>query len=268
MLAMTSPSDMTYGQYLALEPLLSAQHPISEHHDEMLFIVIHQTKELWLKQTILELRQAIEMIRSDRLIEVHKILSRVSRIQAVLTLSWDVLATLTPTDYVQFRDVLGSSSGFQSGQFRLIEFLLGLKGDGHLRFHPEGSEPHRQLSEALHQPSLWDEANAALARAGFDLPKVALDRDWSQPYSPNEAVEAAWAEVYRDTPRYWPLYQLAEKLVDLDDSMATWRHKHVVTVERIIGLKRGTGGTAGVPYLQSTVGKRAFPELWSLRTRL
>lgn len=265
---MTSPSDMTYGQYLALEPLLSAQHPISEHHDEMLFIVIHQTKELWLKQTILELRQAIEMIRSDRLIEVHKILSRVSRIQAVLTLSWDVLATLTPTDYVQFRDVLGSSSGFQSGQFRLIEFLLGLKGDGHLRFHPEGSETYRALAEALHQPSLWDEANAALARAGFDLPKVALDRDWSQPYLPNEAVEAAWTEVYRDTPLHWPLYQLAEKLVDLDDSMATWRHKHVVTVERIIGLKRGTGGTAGVPYLQSTVGKRAFPELWSLRTRL
>ena len=265
---MTDPADMTYGQYLALEPLLSAQHPISDHHDEMLFIVIHQTKELWLKQTILELREAREMIRSDRLVEVHKILSRVSRIQAVLTLSWDVLATLTPTDYVQFRDVLGSSSGFQSGQFRLIEFMLGLKGPGHLRFHPEGSEPYRALEEALNRPSLWDEANAALARAGFDLPKVALDRDWSQPYQPNEAVEAAWTQVYRDTARYWPLYQLAEKLVDLDDSMATWRHKHVVTVERIIGLKRGTGGTPGVPYLQSTLSKRAFRELWSLRTRL
>ena len=265
---MTDPADMTYGQYLALEPLLSAQHPISDHHDEMLFIVIHQTKELWLKQTILELREAREMIRSDRLVEVHTILSRVSRIQAVLTLSWDVLATLTPTDYVQFRDVLGSSSGFQSGQFRLIEFMLGLKGPGHLRFHAEGSERYRALEEALNQPSLWDEANAALARAGFDLPKVALDRDWSQPYQPNEAVEAAWTQVYRDTARYWPLYQLAEKLVDLDDSMATWRHKHVVTVERIIGLKRGTGGTPGVPYLQSTLSKRAFPELWSLRTRL
>ena len=265
---MTDPADMTYGGYLALDQLLSAQHPISDLHDEMLFIVIHQTKELWLKQTILELREAREMIRSDRLVEVHKILSRVSRIQAVLTLSWDVLATLTPTDYVQFRDVLGSSSGFQSGQFRLIEFMLGLKGPGHLRFHAEGSERYRALEEALNQPSLWDEANAALARAGFDLPKVALDRDWSQPYEPNEAVEAAWTQVYRDTARYWPLYQLAEKLVDLDDSMATWRHKHVVTVERIIGLKRGTGGTPGVPYLQSTLSKRAFPELWSLRTRL
>jgi tryptophan 2,3-dioxygenase len=265
---MTKPGNMTYGHYLALEPLLSAQHPVSDHHDEMLFIVIHQTKELWLKQTILELRQAIELVRSDRLIQVHKILSRVSRIQAVLTLSWDVLATLTPTDYVQFRDVLGTSSGFQSGQFRLIEYLLGLKDGGHLRFQEEGSAAHQALAEALHQPSLWDEANAALARAGFDLPKAALDRDWSQPYQPNEAVEAAWAEVYRDTERWWPLYQLAEKLVDLDDSMATWRHKHVVTVERIIGLKRGTGGTPGVPYLQSTLGKRAFPELWSLRTKL
>jgi len=265
---MTDPADMTYGQYLALEPLLSAQHPISPHHDEMLFIVIHQTKELWLKQTVLELRQAIELVRADQLIQVHKILSRVSRIQAVLTLSWDVLATMTPTDYVQFRDVLGSSSGFQSGQFRLIEFLLGLKGGGHLKFHEEDSEPHRALLEALNSPSLWDETNAALARSGFDLPRIALDRDWSEPYQPNEIVEAAWAEVYREPTKYWPLYQLAEKLVDLDDAMATWRHKHVITVERIIGLKRGTGGTAGVPYLQSTLSKRAFPELWSVRTRL
>lgn len=265
---MTKSDDMSYGQYLALDPVLSAQHPISDHPDEMLFIIIHQTKELWLKQTILELNQALDLIRSDQLIPVHKILSRVSRIQSVLTLSWDVLATLTPTDYVSFRDVLGSSSGFQSGQFRLIEFLLGLKESGHLRFQPEGSAPHRALFDALHQPSLWDEANAALARAGFDLPRSALDRDWSQPYQPNEAVEAAWVDVYRDTKAHWPFYQLAEKLVDLDDSMAVWRHKHVVTVERIIGLKRGTGGTPGVPYLQSTVSKRAFPELWSLRTRL
>jgi tryptophan 2,3-dioxygenase len=265
---MTKPSDMTYGQYLALEPLLSAQHPISEEHDEMLFIVIHQTKELWLKQTVLELRQARDLVRADRLIQVHKILSRVSRIQAVLTMSWDVLSTMTPTDYICFRDVLGTSSGFQSAQFRQIEFLLGLKESGHLRFQEEGSAGHRALSEALYSPSLWDEANRALARAGFTLPDEVLERDWSQPYQPNEAVEAAWADVYRDVARWWPLYQLAEKLVDLDDAMATWRHKHVVTVERIIGLKRGTGGTPGVPYLQSTLSKRAFPELWSLRTRL
>jgi tryptophan 2,3-dioxygenase len=261
-----APEKMTYGQYLTLEPLLGAQHPISDHHDEMLFIVIHQTKELWLKQAIREVKLARDLVRADKLIEVHKILSRVSRIQAVMTLSWDVLATLTPTDYSQFRDVLGGSSGFQSAQFREFEYLLGLKDGGHLKFQEEGSEQRQALSDALAAPSLWDEANAALARAGFALELP--ERDFSVTYQPSEAVEAAWAEVYRDADRWWPLYALAEKLVDIDDAMATWRHKHVITVERIIGFKRGTGGTAGVPYLQSTLAKRAFPELWSLRTRL
>jgi tryptophan 2,3-dioxygenase len=259
---------MTYGGYLGLDQLLSAQHPISSLHDEMLFIIIHQTKELWLKQTVKELELSRELIRADRLVQVHKSLSRVSRIQAVMTLSWDVLATMTPTDYTSFRDVLGSSSGFQSAQFRQVEFLLGLKADTHLRYQDEKSQWYVALDEALRSPSLWDEANAALARAGFELPAEALHRDWSRPYEPSEAVEAAWAEVYRAPERWWPFYQLAEKLVDIDDSFATWRHKHVITVERIIGLKRGTGGTAGVAYLQSTVSKRAFPELWSLRTRL
>ena len=261
-----TPASMTYGDYLGLDQLLTSQHPISDHHDEMLFVIIHQTKELWLKQIIRELRLARQLIRDDALVPVHKILSRVSRIQAVMTLSWDVLSTMTPTDYTSFRGVLGSSSGFQSAQFRLMEYLLGLKDAAHLRYQPGGSEWHEALSDALAAPSLWDEANAAIARAGLAIPPEVLDRDWSQPYEPNEAVEAAWAEVYRDTGRWWPLYQLAEKLVDIDDSMATWRHKHVVTVERIIGLKRGTGGTAGVAYLRSTIGKRAFPELWSLRT--
>ena len=259
---------MTYGDYLSLSDILAAQHPISQHHDEMLFIVIHQTKELWLKQTVRELKLARELIRGDRLVQVHKILSRVSRIQAVMTLSWEVLATLTPTDYVQFRGVLGGSSGFQSAQFREMEYLLGLKEGGFLKYHEEGTEPHRALAAALAEPSLWDEANRAIARAGFELPSEAIERDWSLPYSPSEGVEEAWATVYRDAERWWPLYQLAEKLVDIDDAFATWRHKHVITVERIIGLKRGTGGTAGVAYLQSTLGKRAFPELWSLRTRL
>jgi tryptophan 2,3-dioxygenase len=262
------PESMTYGQYLALDSLLSAQHPVSDHHDEMLFIVIHQTKELWLKQIVRELKLARRLIASDRLVEVHKILSRVSRIQAVMTLSWDVLATLTPTDYVQFRGVLGGSSGFQSAQFREVEYLLGLKEGGFLKYHDADSEPHRALAAALAEPSLWDEANRALARAGFPVPGSAAERDWSRPYVPSEEVEAAWTEVYRDAERRWPLYQLAEKLVDIDDAMATWRQKHVITVERIIGAKRGTGGTAGVPYLQSTVAKRAFPELWSLRTKL
>ena len=263
-----TPASMTYGGYLALDRILSAQHPISNHHDEMLFVIIHQTKELWLKQIIHELKLSLEMVRKDRLIEVHKALSRISRIQAVMTLSWDVLATMTPSDYTSFRSVLGSSSGFQSAQFREFEYRLGLKDGGHLRFQEEGSGPHGALLEALHRPSLWDEANAAAARAGLDIPAEALDRDWSQPYRPNEGVEAAWAEVYRGPEENWPLYQLAEKLVDIDDALAGWRHKHVVTVERIIGLKRGTGGTAGVAYLQSTLGKRAFPELWSLRTKV
>jgi tryptophan 2,3-dioxygenase len=265
---MTKSEGMTYGSYLTLEPLLSAQHPISDHHDELLFIILHQTKELWLKQIIHELDVALGLVRGDRLIEVHKNLSRVSRIQAVMTLSWDVLATLTPTDYMQFRDVLGTSSGFQSVQFRQFEFMLGLKDSGHLKFQEEGSAAHRALAEALNRPGLWDEANAALARGGFAVPAEALERDWSLAYQPNSAVEAAWAEVYRDTDRWWRFYQFAEKLVDIDDSMAAWRHKHAVTVERVIGLKRGTGGTAGVPYLQSTIGKRAFPELWTLRTQL
>ena len=265
---MSDAAAMTYGDYLSLGDILSAQRPISQHHDEMLFIVIHQTKELWLKQTVRELKLARELVRADKLVEVHKILSRVTRIQAVMTLSWEVLSTLTPTDYVQFRDVLGSSSGFQSAQFREVEFLLGIKDGGHLRFQQEGSEPHCALADALASPSLWDEANAALHRAGFALPADVLDRDWSVPYRPRGEIEEAWAFVYRDAGRHWPLYQLAEKLVDIDDSFATWRHKHVVTVERIIGFKRGTGGTPGVPYLQSTLSKRAFPELWSLRTRL
>jgi tryptophan 2,3-dioxygenase len=259
---------MTYGDYLGLGPLLSSQHPISTHHDEMLFIIIHQTKELWLKQMIKELEVARERLRRDELIPVHKILSRVSRIQAVMTLSWDVLSTMTPADYISFRSVLGSSSGFQSAQFRLVEYLLGLKDAAHLRYQPDGSELHRSLNAALSQLSLWDEANAAIARAGFSLPQDVLERDWSQPYQPRPEVEAAWVVVYREPERWWPLYQLAEKLVDIDDAMATWRHKHVLTVERIIGLKRGTGGTAGVAYLQSTVSKRAFPELWSLRTQV
>jgi tryptophan 2,3-dioxygenase len=265
---MTDPQDVTYGGYLALRDVLSAQHPRSDQHDELLFIVIHQAKELWLKQVIAELKEARALVSADRLVEVHKILSRVSRIQAVMTLTWDVLATMTPTDYLKFRDVLGGSSGFQSAQFRLVEFLLGIKDGGHLRFQGEGSAPREALAEALAEPSLWDLAIAVLARSGFELPAHVLERDWSRPYQPDPAVEAAWTEVYRRPGEMWPLYQFAEKLVDIDDAMATWRHKHVVTVERIIGNKRGTGGTTGVPYLQSTLAKRAFPELWSLRTGL
>jgi len=253
----TQETKMTYGRYLALDQLLTAQHPLSDRDDELLFIIIHQTKELWLKQMLVEVRDAIRLVRAGKPVEAYKALARVSRIQAVMTLSWDVLATMTPSDYTRFRGVLGTSSGFQSDQFRAVETLLGVRG---------GGVPGPLTDAAAAEPSLWDEANAALARAGFPLPD--LNRDWSQPYQPSKAVEDAWAQVYRDPHHHWELYQLAEKLVDIDDSFATWRHKHVLTVSRVIGMKQGTGGTAGVPYLESTLSKRAFPELWSLRTQL
>ncbi len=259
---------MTYARYLALDDLLSAQNPQSDCDDEMLFIVIHQTKELWLKQMIRELRLAKTQVQCDALVPAYKALARVSRIQAVMTLSWDVLATMTPSDYSRFRDVLGPSSGFQSDQFRTVEYMLGLKDARFLSYQEDRPEAHAAMEQALTAPSLWDDAIAAAARAGLAIPAEVLKRDVTQPYHANEAVEAAFLEVYRHTERYWELYQLAEKLVDLDDAMATWRHKHVLTVERVIGGKRGTGGTAGAAYLHSTLGKRAFPELWTLRTSL
>jgi tryptophan 2,3-dioxygenase len=259
---------MTYARYLALDELLACQNPRSDCDDEMLFVIIHQTKELWLKQIIRELRLAKAQVQADALVPAYKALARVSRIQAVMTLSWDVLATMTPSDYTRFRDVLGPSSGFQSDQFRTVEYLLGLKDARFLAYQDDRPEARAAMEAALNAPSLWDDAIAAAARAGLAIPAEVLGRDVTQPYTPHPAVEAAFLEVYRHTERYWELYQLAEKLVDLDDAMASWRHKHVLTVERVIGGKRGTGGTAGVSYLHSTVSKRAFPELWSLRTEL
>jgi tryptophan 2,3-dioxygenase len=252
-----TPAGMTYAAYLKLGQLLSAQQPLSDLHDEMLFIVIHQTKELWMKEMLHELRLAIQLIREDRFAEAYKAMARISRIQAVMTLSWDVLSTLTPVDYLKFRDVLGTSSGFQSEQFREIEFRLGLKNPACLEQHPVGSPGHARLEAALREPSLRDSAIDALTRAGFDVGDRSV-----------EALAAAWLEVYRDEERWFELYELAEKLVDIDDALASWRHKHVLTVERIIGNKRGTGGSAGAPYLRSTLDKRVFPELWSLRTAL
>ncbi len=265
---MTKKKNVTYASYLALDTLLSAQHPQSDLDDEMLFVIIHQTKELWLKQIIRELKLAITQISNDALVPAYKALARVSRIQAVMTLSWDVLSTMTPSDYSRFRHVLGASSGFQSDQFRTVEYLLGLKDKAFLKYQDDRPEAQAAMQAALDGPSLWDHAIAALARAGFAISSDLLERDFSQSHISSPEVEAAFLEVYRDTERYWELYQLAEKLVDLDDAMATWRHKHVLTVERIIGGKMGTGGTAGVSYLQSTLPKRAFPELWSLRTAL
>jgi tryptophan 2,3-dioxygenase len=266
--APTNPTPMTYARYLALDELLACQHPQSELDDEMLFIIIHQTKELWLKQMIRELQLAQSQIRNDALVPAYKALARVSRIQAVMTLSWDVLSTMTPSDYTRFRHVLGPSSGFQSDQFRTVEYMLGLKDSGFLKYQDDRPEARDAMVAALSGPSIWDDTIIALARAGIDVPLNQLERDWAQPHVFSAEVEAGFLRVYREPERYWELYQIAEKLVDLDDAMATWRHKHVITVERIIGGKRGTGGTAGVSYLTSTLTKRAFPELWSLRTQL
>jgi tryptophan 2,3-dioxygenase len=252
-----TPAGMTYADYLKLDQLLSAQQPLSELHDEMLFIVIHQTKELWMKEMLHELRLAIRLVGEDRFAEAYKAMARISRIQAVMTLSWDVLSTLTPVDYMKFRDVLGTSSGFQSAQFREIEYRLGLKNPSFLEHYAEGTPERANLQAALQEPSLREAAIAALQRAGFDVGD-----------SSDEALAAAWLQVYRDAERWFELYELAEKLVDIDDALASWRHKHVLTVERIIGNKRGTGGSAGAPYLRATLDKRVFPELWSLRTDL
>ena len=265
---MTKNKTVTYADYLELDTLLSAQLPRSDMDDEMLFIIIHQTKELWLKQIIRELHLAISQITNDALVPAYKALARVSRIQAVMTLSWDVLSTMTPSDYTRFRSVLGPSSGFQSDQFRTVEYLLGLKDKTFLSYQDDRPKAKASMQKALQAPSIWDHAIAALSRAGFAIPAALLERDFSETHIASPEVEAAFLAVYRDPEQYWELYQLGEKLVDLDDAMATWRHKHVLTVERIIGGKMGTGGTAGVSYLQSTVTKRAFPELWSLRTEL
>ena len=252
-----APDGMTYADYLELKVLLGAQKPRSDHHDEMLFIVIHQTKELWMKEMLHELRLAISLVAEDRFAEAYKAMARISRIQAVMTLSWDVLSTLTPVDYLKFRHVLGTASGFQSAQFREIEFRLGLKEPNFIGHYPEGSAEREALSRALADPSLREAALGALERASFDLG----DRS-------TEALAAAWLQVYREPDRWFELYELAEKLLDIDDAMVAWRQKHVLTVERIIGLKRGTGGSAGAPYLRATLEKRLFPELWALRTEL
>lgn len=260
--------NVTYGGYLKLKQLLACQAPQSGKHDELLFVILHQTMELWMKQLIHEIGAAQGEVRGGNLVPAYKHLARVSRIQAVMTQAWDILATMTPADYLSFRALLGTSSGFQSYQFRALEFSLGLKDAQFLRYQQPDSDEYKMLNTALQAPSLYDDVIAQLAQQGFAIPKDLLDRPREAAYEPSEAVEEAWLKVYRDTQKYWALYQLAEKLLDLDDALLTWRHKHVLTVERIIGRKRGTGGTEGVGYLQQTLTRRAFPEIWSLRTKL
>lgn len=260
--------EMSYGDYLHLEKILSSQHRLSNHHDEMLFIIIHQTSELWMKLILHELNAAIRCIRRNDLEPSFKMLSRVSRIQQQLIQSWSVLSTLTPSEYMQFRDKLGHSSGFQSYQNRLIEFALGNKNAHTLAVYQHQPELYGQLLGALHEPSIYDAAISALVAHGLSVDEQALNRDWSQNYEPNASVEAAWLTVYRNTDQYWDLYELAEKLVDIGNQQQLWRFNHMTTVERIIGHKKGTGGSSGVTYLKRVLDQQFFPELLSLRTKL
>ena len=259
---------MSYGDYLQLDTLLSAQKPLSDRHDELLFIIIHQATELWMKLAIHELRAAREQISAARLPPAFKGLARVSRIQAQLIQSWDVLSTLTPADYSSFRAQLGQSSGFQSYQYRQIEFILGNKQAGMLAPHRHRGDLHEALEAELRSPTLYDEAIRLLARRGFAIDKAVLERDVTQPYAGDDSVRAAWLAVYRGTEKHWDLYELAEELVDLEDWFQQWRFRHVTTVQRIIGLKPGTGGTAGVAYLRKALEIRFFPELWDVRTEI
>ncbi|MGV2942053.1 tryptophan 2,3-dioxygenase [Mesobacillus sp. LC4] len=260
--------ELSYGSYLQLDKILSSQQRLSDHHDEMLFIIIHQASELWMKLILHEVNAAIDCIRKNDLEPSFKMLSRVSRIQEQLIQSWSVLSTLTPAEYMEFRDKLGHSSGFQSYQNRLIEFALGQKQAHVLSVYKHDAELFKTMDGALHERSIYDAAIQALSMRGLPVDDAALNRDWSEPYEPNASVEEAWLAVYRNVDKYWDLYELAEKLVDIGSKQQLWRFNHMSTVERIIGHKMGTGGSAGVSYLKKVVDHRFFPELWSLRTKL
>lgn len=258
---------MSYGDYLRIDAILGAQHPLSTANDELLFIVQHQTSELWMKLAIHELAAAREAIAGDRLEEAQKLLARVSRIFEQLNNAWDVLRTMTPADYTEFRDALGQSSGFQSAQYREIEFILGNRNRAMLAPHAHRPETVAALEAELRRPDLYAAVLAAAARAGLAVPpRATLPHDG--PRTADPAVVAVWRQVYATPRSHWPLYELAEKLVDLEDYFRRWRFNHVTTVERVIGLKRGTGGTAGVSYLRRMLDVVLFPELWDVRTTL
>jgi len=259
---------LDYVGYLGLDKLLTAQMPLSdpEHHDEMLFIIQHQTSELWMKLVIHELRAAIQFVQEDRLEPSFKILARVKHIQRMLFEQWAVLETLTPSEYVQFRHVLGNASGFQSHQYRLIEFLLGNKDADSVRVFRHRPEIEVELTETLNSPSLYDEFLRYLSRKGFPMPTSSIERDWSLPYKPNEELVAVFKSVYEHPDQNWAAYEMCEKLVDVEEQFSLWRYRHVLTVERIIGHKMGTGGSSGVSFLRKAVDIRLFPELWDVRT--
>ncbi|MHA4866713.1 tryptophan 2,3-dioxygenase [Duganella sp. PWIR1] len=260
-------NSMSYGDYLGLNQILHAQHPLSPNHNEMLFIIQHQTSELWMKLMLHEMRAVRTHLRADDLPPAFKMLARVARIMDQLVHAWDVLATMTPPEYTAIRPYLGASSGFQSYQYREIEFILGNKNAALLNVHATTPE-FPLLQEALNTPSIYDEAIRLLARNGLPISAERLNADPSLPTVADESVQNAWLEVYRDPTRYWALYELAEKLVDMETAFRFWRFRHVTTVERIIGFKTGTGGTAGVSYLRKMLDVVLFPELFALRTAL
>ena len=259
---------MSYGDYLHLDALLSAQKPLSPDHNEMLFIIQHQTSELWMKLMLHELHAAMANVAADELGDAFKKLARVSRIMEQLVHAWDVLATMTPSEYSAIRPYLANSSGFQSAQYRCIEFALGNKNAAMLEAHAHRPDLLAQVQAAYVAPSLYDEALRLLARRGLDVPASHTERDWTCGYEENDTVEQAWLVVYRNPKTYFDLYQLGEELTDLEDAFRLWRFRHVTTVERIIGFKRGTGGTGGVSYLRKMLDVVLFPELWKLRTDL
>ncbi|MDO9031066.1 MAG: tryptophan 2,3-dioxygenase [Hydrogenophaga sp.] len=260
--------DMSYGDYLQLDAILSAQKPLSPAHDELLFIVQHQTSELWMKLMLHELNAAVKNIAEDELNAAFKQLARVSKIMEQLVHAWDVLATMTPPEYSAIRPYLANSSGFQSFQYRCIEFALGNKNAAMLKPHAHSPERLALVQAAFEAPSLYDEALRLLARRGIAVPASHTQRDWTQPYESSDAVEQAWLQVYRHPKEHWDLYQLGEELTDLEDAFRLWRFRHVTTVERVIGFKRGTGGTGGVSYLRKMLDVVLFPEIWKLRTDL
>jgi tryptophan 2,3-dioxygenase len=260
--------DMSYGDYLHLDEILGAQHPLSPEHNEMLFIVQHQTTELWMKLLLHELSAAVRCVATDDLGNAFKMLARVSKIMEQLVHAWDVLATMTPSEYSAIRPYLSSSSGFQSAQYRCIEFMLGNKNAATLKAHAHRPDLLSTVEAVWRSPSLYDESLRLLARRGLAIPPENLERDWTQPHVASEPVEAAWLVVYRDPKAHWDLYQLGEELTDLEDAFRLWRFRHVTTVERVIGFKRGTGGTSGVGYLRKMLDVVLFPEIWKLRTDL
>ena len=260
----------TYSDYLQLDRLLAAQVPRSQppHHDELLFIVQHQTSELWMKLLIHELSACIRYIQNDKLEPSFKIFARVAHIQRMLFEQWSVLETLTPNEYLEFRDVLGPASGFQSYQYRAVEFLLGNKDDKALLPFQHMPHEHAELERLLESPSVYDEFLRHLARKGLPVPAERVERDWRQPYEKDTRVTEAFRRIYEEIDKHWDAYEMAEKLVDTEERFQLWRYRHMMTVQRIIGFKQGTGGSSGVGFLRKALDLRFFPELWDVRTEL